>query len=490
MKPYPFSRRTFLLTTSTAAAGLALKPAFAASEDLAGLTLKQASELLRNKAASPVDLTRACLRRIENYNPRLNAFITITSEEALESASAMEAEQRQGKWRGPLHGIPIALKDNIDTAGTRTTAASGLFKDRVPSEDADVVRRLKDAGAVFLGKLNLHEFAYGGTSDVSYFGAVHNPWALDHISGGSSGGSAAAVAAELCFGSLGTDTAGSVRIPASYCGVVGFKPTYGRVSLRGVIPLSWSLDHLGPICRTVEDTALLLAAIAGYDPLDPATIDRPVPDYARALGMETSNLRLGVPRSPFFEHLDPEVAKAVEAAIGVLRKMTRSVAETMLPPAAPMLPILGTEAYAYHSKWIVESPDRYQPSTRDRIIGNAADVKAPAYADALRQTSLLRRQVGKLFSSVDLLITPTMPRPPEACAQSDSFDPIGIRNTSPFDIFGLPTISVPCGFTKSGLPIGLQISGAPFAESTVLTLAHAYERETEWHKRRPQLTPT
>lgn len=489
MQLYPHSRRSFLVTANTAIAGLALKPVVGESQDLAVLTLKKASELLRSKAASPVDLTRACLKRIEKYNSLLNAFIRVTSEQALKAASDMEAEQRRGKWRGPLHGIPIALKDNIDTAGIRTTAASELFKDRVPSEDAEVVRRLKDAGVVSLGKLNLHEFAYGGTSDVTYFGAVHNPWALDHISGGSSGGSAVATAADLCFGSLGTDTAGSVRIPASYCGVVGFKPTYGRVSLRGVVPLSWSLDHLGPICRTVEDTALMLVAIAGYDQLDPTTVDLPVPDYTRALKMKTSKLRLGVPRSPFFENIEPEVAKAVEAAIGVLRKITNSLTETKLPPTAPLLPIIGVEAYAYHSQWIAESPDRYQPFTCDRIIQFAADAKAPAYAEALRQTNLLRREIKNVFSSVDLLITPTMPGPPETFAQSRNFDPKGIRNTSPFDIFGLPTISVPCGFTSSGLPIGLQISGAPFAESTVLALAHAYERETEWHKRHPKLAP-
>jgi len=259
MQPYTHSRRSFLATAASAAIGLALKPAFGESQDLATLTLKEASELLRRKAASPVDLTLACLKRIETYNPSLNAFITVTRDQAMEAARAMEAEQRKGKWRGPLHGIPIALKDNIDTAGTRTTAASELFKDRVPSEDAEVVRRLKNAGAILLGKTNLHEFAYGGSSSVSYFGPVHNPWALDRIPGGSSGGSAAATAAALCFGSLGTDTAGSIRIPASYCGIVGFKPTYGRVSNRGVVPLSWTLDHVGPLCRTVEDAALMLS---------------------------------------------------------------------------------------------------------------------------------------------------------------------------------------------------------------------------------------
>jgi aspartyl-tRNA(Asn)/glutamyl-tRNA(Gln) amidotransferase subunit A len=487
-QPASHSRRGFL-TATAAAANLALKPAFAAGQDLASISLKVASEMLRRKAVSPLELTQACLDRIKRYNSGLNAFITVTADEALKTAREMESEQRRGKWRGPLHGVPIALKDNIDTLGVRTTAASELFKNRVPTEDAEVARRLKDAGAILLGKLNLHEFAYGGTSDITYFGAVRNPWALDRISGGSSGGSAVAISADLCYGSLGTDTAGSVRIPSSYCGVVGFKPTYGRVSLRGVIPLSWTLDHCGPICKTVEDAALMLQAIAGYDQMDPAMVDVPVPDYARTLRMDTSKFRLGVPRAPFFENLDSEVARAVESALGVLRKVAASVTETTLPPVAPMLPIVGAEAYAYHAKWIAESPHLYQPFTRDRIIALAADEKAPAYAEALRQTNLLRRRIGDAFSSVDLLITPTMPRAAETFAESKNFDANGIRNTSPFDSFGLPTISVPCGFTSSGLPIGLQIAGAPWAESTVLALAHVYERETEWHKRHPKLTP-
>jgi aspartyl-tRNA(Asn)/glutamyl-tRNA(Gln) amidotransferase subunit A len=488
MPHWTHSRRSFLAGAAAAAAGFALKPAFGESEDLAGLTLKKASELLRSKAASPVELTEACLERIERYNSALNAFITVSREQALGAAREMEAEQRRGKWRGPLHGIPIAVKDNIDTAGIRTTAASELFKDRIPSEDAEVVRKLKNAGAVILGKTNLQEFAYGGTSDVGYFGAVHNPWARDHIAGGSSGGSAAATAADLCFGSLGTDTGGSVRIPSSYCGVVGFKPTYGRVSLRGVIPLSWTLDHAGPICKTVEDAGLVLAAIAGYDQPDPASVDVPVPDYSRAFAADISKLRLGIPRSPFFENLKPEVARAVEEAIGVLRKVVNTITEATLPETFSLfLPIIGSEAYAYHSKWIAESLNLYQPFTRDRIIQLGAEVKAPVYAAALRQTYLLRREITNTFSSLDLLITPTMPLPAETFAESKDFDRFGIQNTSPFDVLGLPTISVPCGFTKTGLPIGLQISGAPFAEATVLSLAHAYERETEWHKRRPNL---
>lgn len=489
MQPSPLSRRSFLVVAASAAVSLAARGALGESQDLSALTLKQASELLRSRAVSPVELTQACLKRIEHYNPALNAFITVTAEQALKTAREMEAEQRQGKWRGALHGIPVALKDNIDTGGIRTTAASELFKDRIPSEDAEVVRKLKNAGAVILGKLNLHEFAYGGTSDVSYFGAVHNPWALDHITGGSSGGSAAATAADLCFGSLGTDTGGSVRIPSSYCGVVGFKPTYGRVSLRGVIPLSWTLDHVGPICKTVEDAGLMLATIAGYDQADPASVDVAVPDYARAFKMETSKLRLGILRRHFFENLDPEVAQAVEAAIPVLRKITGEVSETTLPATFPIwLTVMASEACLYHSKWIAESAERYQPLTRERLI-QAGDTKATVYADALRQTNLLRRELQKTFSSVDLLISPTMPRLPETFAESKNFDQFGLQNTSPFDVFGLPTISVPCGFSKSGLPIGLQISGAPFAESAVLALAHAYQRETEWQKRRPGLVP-
>jgi aspartyl-tRNA(Asn)/glutamyl-tRNA(Gln) amidotransferase subunit A len=261
------------------------------------------------------------------------------------------------------------VKDNIDTAGIRTTAASELFKNRVPSEDAQVVRRLKSADAIILGKTNLHEFAYGGTSAVSYFGPVHNPWALDRIPGGSSGGSAAATAADLCFAALGTDTAGSVRIPASYCGVVGFKPTYGRVSNRGAVPLSWTLDHIGPLCRSVEDAALMLGAIAGYDELDPTTVNTPVPDYSRAFRMQTSHLRLGVPRRPFFDSLDSEIAKGVDAAIALLQKLTASVEEVALPPTTiPLdeiyIDVRSVEAYAYHSQWLAESPEKYQATTR------------------------------------------------------------------------------------------------------------------------------
>ena len=489
--PCSLNRRSFLLATASAAVAAALKPAFGESRDLSFLTLKEASELVRRRLASPVELTQACLKRIDTYNPALNVFITVTPDQAITVARACEAEQLRGEWRGPLHGVPIALKDNIDTAGIRTTAASELFKDRIPSTDAEVVRRLKNAGAILLGKTNLHEFAYGGSSSVSYFGPVHNPWALDRIPGGSSGGSAAATAAGLCFGSLGTDTAGSLRIPASYCGIVGFKPTYGRVSKRGVVPLSWTLDHVGPLCRTVADAALLLSVIAGYDELDPSTAAIPVAEYGRATE-QSSKLRLGIPRIPFFEGLDPEIAKAAETAIEVLRKLTATIQEIKLPDASIPIDeiyakVRSVEAYTYHRQWISDYPSKYQAVTRQRIIQNAADVKTSDYVEARLQLDLLRRQVNQVFAVVDLLAMPTLPSLPVLIADGANPTAVSIRNTAPFDVLGLPAITLPCGFTASNLPIGLQIVGAPFMESTVLALARAYEKATEWYKRHPTL---
>jgi aspartyl-tRNA(Asn)/glutamyl-tRNA(Gln) amidotransferase subunit A len=470
------------------------------SKDLTALTLKRASDLLRRKETSPVELTQACLKRIEQYNPSVNAFITVTAEQALTSGRELEAEGRRGKWRGPLHGIPIALKDNIDTAGVRTTAASELFKDRVPADDAEVVRKLKSAGAIVLGKLNMHEFAYGATSAVTYFGPVHNPWALDRISGGSSGGSAAAIASDLCFGTLGTDTGGSIRIPSSDCGVVGLMPTYGRVSNRGVIPMAWTLDHVGPICKTVEDSALMLGVIAGYDPMDPTTVDVPVPDYSQAFHMQVSKLRLGLPRAGFFDNLNAEYAKAVDEAIGVLRKLTASSTEVQLPPAVAGPTIWGPETYAYHAKWLTESPEKYQAATRALMI-RSNQVKPEVYAEARRQVDLARLAIKNVFRSVDLLITPTMKAPPGTIADTlrqpappanSGANPGTANSGNPwaFDVYGIPAITVPCGFTSSGLPIGLQISAAPFAEATMLAVAHTYEQATEWHTRRPTFKAT
>jgi aspartyl-tRNA(Asn)/glutamyl-tRNA(Gln) amidotransferase subunit A len=505
------SRREFVLTGLAAAACSTLPvSAFAQatagtsaqSRDLTTLTLKQASDLVRRRDVSPVELTEACLARIERHDKAINAFITVTREQALAAAREAEGEVRRGRPRGPLHGIPIALKDNIDTAGVLTTAASGVFKDRVPTEDAEVVLRLKRAGAILLGKLNLHEFALGGTSAVTYFGPVHNPWALDRVAGGSSGGSAAAIAADMCFGTLGTDTGGSIRIPASLCGIVGFKPTYGRVSNRGVIPMAWTLDHVGPMCKTVEDAALMLAAIAGYDPLDPTSVAEAVPDYSRAVRTETRKLRVGVARTPFFENLNPEVAKAVEAAIDVVRTLTAGVRDVAVPAAGNVATVWNPEIYAYHVPWITKTPELYQAATRNLIQG-AGKASAATYAQARRDLDAVRRDIRKVFATSDVLITPTQrgvaqpiaptQPPPGGRGGRGGAPPAGgggggIVNTAAFDIYGLPTISVPCGFSSEGLPIGLQISGNHFAESTVLALAHAYEQATEWHRRRPALS--
>jgi aspartyl-tRNA(Asn)/glutamyl-tRNA(Gln) amidotransferase subunit A len=463
----------------------------AASVDPVSLSLKAAADQVRRRQVSPVDLTKACLERIDKFNSALNAFITVTPEQALAMARDMESEQRRGRWRGPLHGIPVALKDNIDTRGVRTTAASELFKDRVPTEDAEVVRRLQSAGAVILGKLNLHEFAYGGTSAVSYFGAVHNPWALDRVPGGSSGGSAAAVAADLCFAALGTDTAGSVRIPASCCGVVGFKATYGRVSNRGVIPLSWTHDHVGPLCKTVEDAALMLNVLAGYDQGDPATQDVPIDDYTRALRLPVSKLRVGIPRDALFDNLDPDVADAVANAITVLKGLAAGAVDVQIPAgglrsSGVYANVRGPEAYTYHATFLAKSPDRYQPPTRAALEA-FADTKAAVYAAARNDVDALRREIRHTFSRIDLLVAPTMVAEPVRIADSARDNAVDWRNTVPFNTFGLPAVSIPCGVTRAGLPVGLQIAGPPFGESRVLALAHAYGQVTGW-QRRPSLT--
>ncbi len=464
------------------------------------LSISDVSQLVRNQKVSPVELTQECLKRIEQLNPKLNAFITVTAESALAEARAAEKEIQGGRWRGPLHGIPIALKDLVDTAGVRTTAGSALFKDRIPTKDAEIVRRLKAAGAVFLGKTNLHEFAYGGSSAISYFGPVRNPWNTTHSPGGSSGGSAAAVAAYLCYGAIGSDTGGSIRQPASYCGIVGIKPTYGRVSAAGVIPLSWSLDHVGPMTRTVKDAALMLQVIAGYDPQDPGSVDSPVPDYVATIADSTAKLRLGIPRDHFYERLDPEIQAAMDAALSVLKTLTRSQRD--VPPLAndgtyasvtdPYTPIIRAEAYEYHKEFVAKNPDLYQAPTLKRIRAGA-DVTASAYKQSQGQLDQIRKTVSRFFDHVDLIITPTVPIMPPAItdlADPDTARPkelLMLRNTRPINALGLPTISVPCGFTKLGLPIGMQISAALGADAMVLHLANAYERATEWHRRRPNV---
>ncbi len=459
-------------------------------DDLTRLSIREAADLIHKKKVSPVELTKACLARIDQFNPSLNAFITITAESALEQAREAEAEVMRGKWRGPLHGVPIALKDLFDTAGVKTTAGSAVFKDRVPTEDAEVLRRLKAAGAVLLGKTNMHEFAFGGSSIVSYFGAVHNPWEPGHIAGGSSGGSAAALAAGLCYGALGSDTAGSVRLPASHCGIVGLKPTYGLVSIRGVIPLSWSLDHVGPMARTVADTAVLLQAIAGYDEKDTTSEQITVPDYSPAFRANVSSMRIGAPREFFFADLDPEIEAAMKPALSVLGMLTAGIRDVALPANAMETlrdVVRAAEAYAYHREFVTKTPELYQPVTLKRIRAGA-DVTTPAYIQARRELAQVRRTAGKWFESVDVLVTPTLPIPPAAISDPHADDILpAVRNTSPFDVNGWPAISIPCGFTNQGLPMGLQIIGPHRGEAVVFQLAHAYEQATDWHNRRPLL---
>lgn len=457
-------------------------------------SIVELAQQFQSRSLSPVEVTSACLSRIEKLNPLLNAFITVTADSALAQARRAEDEIQHGHWRGPLHGIPVSLKDIIDQTGVPTTAASRILKGRVATQNAESVRRLEDAGAVFLGKQNLHEFAYGGSSIISAYGPVRNPWNPAHITGGSSGGSAASVAAGLGFAAIGTDTAGSVREPASQCGIVGLKPTYGRVSAQGVIPLSLSLDHVGPLTICVADAAILLQAIE--DPNAPELGGSRAPageNYLQALHGETKGLRVGVPLKFFFDDLDPEVASALEEALGVLQTMTATSKEVALRISTDRT-LQSAESYAYHEKWVKESPDLYQPETLRRI--RTGESVAPADSErARKELERERREIKAVFQDVDVLVTPTTPIAAPAIAELEQNpellrprELVLLRNTRPVNVWGLPTISVPCGFTKAGLPIGLQIIGPHWGEARVLQLAHAYEQATEWHKRRPEIS--
>jgi len=525
------SRRGFL----AAGFGAVAAARFAFADDagsLAALTLKQASGAIRSKKVTPTQLTEACLDQIKTYNPKINAFITVMREKAMAQAKTLTDEQTAGRFRSPLHGIPIGIKDSIDTAGVRTTAASAVYEYRSPAEDAEVVRRLKAAGAILIGKCNMHEFDAGASSAVSYWGPVRNPWNLERVAGGPSGGSAAAVAMENCFGALGTDSGGGIRTPASYCGMVGLKPTYGRVSLRGIIPYAWSLDHCGVIVRTVEDAAMLLQQIAGYDRLDIDSADQPVPDYSTAIGARVSQFRLGMP-AQFYDHLDDEVARAIDDAIAVLNKMTEGSREVGLPSL--LRAGVGAEIAAYHENLRGVNGGGYEASTARAFPAAQDATRAADYIRGWRELTMVRRTVDEdVFQkqNVDLLLAPAARHAPPtieeeltpsgaggaggggrggrggggggggsavaapATAGGAADAGAGTRragdpedNTRPFNGYGLPTITVPCGFTKDGMPIGLQIAGRHFGEINVLALAYAYQEATDWHKRRPPLQP-
>lgn len=453
-------------------------------------TIHETSALFRSRTLSPVELTRTCLDLIEKLDPQLNAFVTVTRASALAEAEAAEKAIQRGEWLGPMHGIPIGLKDIIDTAGVPTTAASNLFRQRVPTKDADVVVSLKRSGAVFLGKQNLHEFAYGGSSMISCFGEVRNAWNITNIAGGSSGGSATAVAAGLGLAAIGTDTAGSIREPASQCGVIGLKPQYGRVSAEGVIPLSLSLDHVGPITTCVMDAAILLNVISGNRGRgsgQPADID-----FALCALESPESLRLGVPRKFFMENLDTEVEAAFVEAVRVLSTLVTEVRDVELDVSTDRT-LQSAESYAYHREWVEQSPELYQPETLRRIMAGA-DVSRQDYERSLKELEVARQKIAGQFRTIDLLITPTIPVPAPSIAELKA-DPSALRpkeitllrNTRPWNVWGVPTLSLPCGFTQSGLPIGLQIAGPPWREDLVLRLAHAYEQATSWHKREPRM---
>jgi aspartyl-tRNA(Asn)/glutamyl-tRNA(Gln) amidotransferase subunit A len=488
----PVTRRG-VLAGAAATAALAATRATAQrgrNDDLTKLSIEEAGRRIGAGDLSPVELTQAYLDRIESVDPKVNSFITVLADEALADARRSADELARGRRRGPLHGIPLGLKDNIDTAGVRTTAASAVYADRVPTEDAECVRKLRDAGAIFLGKLNMHEFAYGGTSAVTHYGPVHNPWNLAHHPGGSSGGSGAAVAARLCAAALGTDTAASVRYPAACCGVVGLKATHGLASIRGIVPLSEFHDHVGPLARSVADAALVMNALVGFDPFDPVSVRAETQDLHAAIGREVRNLRIGIPRAPFFADLDPEIDAAVSRAIEVLVGLTRQTRDVTI--AAPdTYALLDAETYAYHAPLLADAAKRalYQPLTLQRVLGGER-VTAQVYIEQRRRMTIARNTIADTFTDVDVLVAPTCMATPATIATivaNPAAEGSLIRNTLPFNVFGIPAISVPCGFTRAGLPIGLQIIGPRFGESGVLALAHAYEQATDWHRREPPL---
>ena len=457
--------------------------------ELHDLTIEDAVSAIAARQLSPVELTDHLLARIERLDPALGCFITVTAEQARAAAQEAEQQAMAGAPLGPLHGVPLALKDLFDTAGVRTTAGSKLLAERVPARDATVVRRLRDAGALSLGKLNMHEFAFGVTTDNPHYGACRNPWDVTRIPGGSSGGAGAAVAAGLVPGALGSDTGGSIRIPASLCGVVGLKPTYGRVSRAGVLPLAWSLDHAGPLTRSVRDASLLLGVLAGPDPADPSAARLPVPDYLAGIEEGVRGLRIGLPARGFFAGIAPDVAAAIETAIAVLRGEGADIRPIDIDLIDQMRPtwaaIIQSEALAYHARTLAERPDDYGADVRQRLeLG--AFYSVAHYINAQRLRGAIVDAFRSALIEVDLLLAPTLPVTAAPIAGFTAEAAAGYSRTcSPANLIGFPALSVPCGFDGSGLPIGLQLIGRPFDEATVLRAGRAYERATDWHTRRP-----
>ena len=456
------------------------------------LSIAEAAQMIERRELSPVDLVDACLERVEALDGRLNAFITVLAAEARVAAREAADEIANGEYRGPLHGIPVAVKDIFAVAGAPMTAASLIFRDVVSEEDSEVTRRLRAAGAIVLGTLNLHEIALGATGINPHTGPARNPWNTDHITGGSSSGAGAAVAAGLCFAGMGTDTGGSIRIPAALCGIAGLKPTFGRVSRRGLLPLSWSLDHAGPLTRNVEDAAIVLQAIAGNDAGDPASSQADVPNYSVTLGDGVRGLRVGVPDRYFGDGVDADVDEAFRGAVRQLEGLGAELRE-FTPPHIDEMPdataaIMLPEAFTVHQSAMRERPEDIGEDVRYRLELGAA-YPAAEYIQALRLREMVVETWRKdVFGEIDLVATSTATVAARPIDQSDLSTTLSlIRNTNPFNLLGTPAISVPCGFTGEGLPIGLQLVGRWFDEATVLRAAHAYESATDWHSRRPPL---
>ena len=466
--------------------------------DLVWKPLTELARLIAAKEVSPVEVVQAHLDRITALDGRLKSYVTVTADAALEAARAAEAAVISGAPLGRLHGVPIGLKDLYCTRGVVTTGGSRILADWRPTEDATVVARLADAGAISLGKLNMHEFAYGPEGINPHYGTPWNPWdaGTHRICGGSSSGSGAAVAAGLCAGALGSDTGGSIRIPSALCGLYGIKPTYGRVSRAGVLPLAWSMDHVGPMCRTAADCAAMLGVMAGYDPRDATSSVLPVPDYMAALTGQVKGLRIGVLRSHFLVAAAPAVREMVEAAVKALQGQGATVEDADLPTmkhaAGAGYAVISPEAYAYHEEWIKTRPGEYGYDVRERLrVG--AFVSAADYLKGQRARLLMRDDVDRALTRLDVLISATTPMAATAVGQSEvalGAETAAVRSSlvrynRPFNLTGHPAMSVPCGFTAEGLPVGLQIIGRPFDEATVFRVADAYQRLTDWHTRRP-----
>lgn len=455
------------------------------------MTISEVSGLLASGELSPVELVKAHLDRIAETEPKLNSFITLLEKESLETARVAEREIREsGSW-GPLHGVPIGLKDLYYTKGIRTTVGSKILADFVPDYDAAVVEKFSDAGAVLLGKLQMHEFAFGASSENPHYGPAHNPWDTNHVTGGSSGGSGSSIAAGQVMATLGSDTGGSVRIPSALCGIVGLKPTYGLVSRYGVYPLCWSLDTVGPMTRSVRDAALVMNTIAGPDARDPSSSERTSEDFTWRLGRPIEGLRIGIPQEHYFDVLDAETKNAVMAASRVLAGQGATIEQVSIPMldnvAAISNTIMLSEAAEVHLEHMRDQGDQFDPAVRDRLEPGTI-IPAVQYVRAQRARSLFSEQVDRAMATVDVLLAPTCPigapRIGDAtvtvAGRTESKNSMLSRLTRPWNLYGGPAISVPCGLTSDRLPIGLQLAGRPFEDTLLLQVADAYEQASGW----------